>query len=135
LGRRICIKTIDARNLERAVHLDYHRVLGDLKGVPYADFPSGQIPMSAFGGKADITTAMQKKRRAYQPNDHLIRGGWSAWSNRIGGHDRRFRTCVGLACTLAHRSSYYRSCSSSVRHRKCRLQVSSYSVYAAVDAG
>src|SRR5262249_27878763 len=54
-------------------------------------------------------------RRAYQPNDHLIRGGWSAWSNRIGGHDRRFRTCVGLACTLAHRSSYYRSCSSSVQ--------------------
>ena len=35
LGRRIRIKTIDARNLERAVHLDYHRILGDLKGGPY----------------------------------------------------------------------------------------------------
>lgn len=27
----------------------------------------------------------------------------------------RFTTCVGLACTLAHRSSNYRSCSSSVQ--------------------
>ena len=50
---------LDARNLERAVHLDYHRVLGDLKGVPYADFPSDQIPMSAFGGKADMPIALQ----------------------------------------------------------------------------